>query len=395
MVVYGAVITATGQHKGQHGSEESMEYCTNCGTRLAPRTATCPTCGQVTSHPLLWQSEIDAEAETGYISYRRMQEHRSPSSPSPVQQRTRGKKKPHRIATEVVRGKKRSYGLPRWLLVLALVAALLMMTSGVGLIYYAVKMRPAQLAAQATATVSAIRTASTRSTAYANAQATRTVQAQATEDARATATAQAQVTAQAQATATALQQIYQQATGGKLALNASLQAQDSENWDEYNGEGGGGCAFTGGALHASVYQAHYYTPCFAHTTNFGNFALEVQMTFSKGDEGGIIFRGDDTTGRFYSFRIDSSGTYYLYLTKDDKNATRLVYNKSELIKTGASQTNILTVIGLHSDLYFYINKQFAGSVNDSTFTSGEIGVLAAEHTNTTDVAFSNMRVWIQ
>src|SRR5712692_5717212 len=92
--------------------------------------------------------------------------------------------------------------------------ALLVMFSGIGLIYYSTVLRPAQLHAQATGTAQTLLTVQARGTALANAQATGTAQA----FANATATAQAQVTAQAQATVTALQDIYTTATSGRPAL---------------------------------------------------------------------------------------------------------------------------------------------------------------------------------
>jgi hypothetical protein len=256
--------------------------------------------------------------------------------------------------------------------------ALLIMLGGVGLILYAGVVRPAQLRVQATATVQSIQTANTV-----------TAHAQATSFAAATATGQRL----AQATATAMQSLYLQSTSGTPILNETLAAQTSSNWDVYNAVGGGGCVFSGSALLASVSQPSFYVPCFAHATNFGNFAFEAQVNIVKGDQAGLIFRANDASSKFYVFRIGRDGNYALYLSKDAKNSVPIAEDSSSVIKTGLGQINILTVIAQNSNIYLYINKQFVGSVNDGTYASGEIGVFAGDNTNATEVAFSNIRVW--
>jgi hypothetical protein len=255
------------------------------------------------------------------------------------------------------------------------------MLGGFGLIFYAGVVRPAQLRVQATATVQSVQTA--------NAYVTVTARAQATAFAASTAMAQKQ----AQATATALQNLYVQSTSGAPLLNETLAAQTSSNWDVYDAVGGGGCAFSNGALLASVSQQNFYVPCFAHATNFSNFAFEVQADIIKGDEAGLIFRASDASSKFYVFRISRDGTYALYISQDEKNSVPLAEDSSAAIKTGLGQTNTLTVIAQSSNIYMYINQQFVGNANDSTYTSGEIGVFAGVHTNATEAAFSNVRVF--
>ena len=178
--------------------------------------------------------------------------------------------------------------------ILLIVLALLIMFSGFGLIYYSTVYHPNQLHMQATATVQTQQTRVAQSTATANAQATGTAVA----IANATATAQAQATANAVATATALQNIYNSATQGGPVLNDSLSSNTGSNWEEDQAQGGGGCAFTGGAYHASIDQKGFYFACAAQNTNFTNFAYQVQMTITKGDAGRISFMGIAT--RFIS-----------------------------------------------------------------------------------------------
>jgi hypothetical protein len=271
--------------------------------------------------------------------------------------------------------------LSKGLVTLLVFLALLSMLGGVGLILYAGVVHPAQLRAQATATVLRVQTA--------NAYVTATVQAQTTAFAASTTMARQQ----AQATATALQNLYIQSTSGPLLLDETLATQTSSNWDVYNAVGGGGCAFADGALLASVAQQNFYVPCFAHATHFSNFTFEAQADIIKGDEAGLIFRANDSSSQFYVFRINRDGTYALYISQNEKNSVPIAEDSSNAIKTGLGQTNILTVIARSSNIYMYINKQFVGSVNDSTYTSGEIGVFAGDNTNATEVAFRNVRVF--
>src|SRR5260221_12795781 len=42
-------------------------------------------------------------------------------------------------------------------------------------------------------------------------------------------------------------------------------------------------------------------------------------------------------------------------------------------KTNLNQTNLIIVIARGSYIYLYVNKQYAGSVTDNTYTSGQIG----------------------
>jgi hypothetical protein len=41
----------------------------------------------------------------------------------------------------------------------------------------------------------------------------------------------------------------------------------------------------------------------------------------------------------------------------------------------------------------YVNKQYLASVTDSTYSMGQIGVTAEDLTNSTEVVFSNAKVW--
>lgn len=264
----------------------------------------------------------------------------------------------------------------------AVIFALMMMASGVSLLFYTTVTRPVQIRFQATATVRSMLNAHAQATSLAHTQATATVEASTTAQAK------------AQATMAAQQQLYLQATSGTPALNSSLAFADTNRWDVYRTVDGGGCAFLNGAFHASVLQKNYYVPCFAQASNVKNFAFQIEMTLLQGDEGGLIFRADDANSRFYYLRIGHDTTYSLYASKEDKHSTSLLYDTSPAIKTALGQTNLVTVIAKESNIAIYINKTFVASMNDGTYNSGKIGVFASDKGTATDVAFSNAQVWV-
>jgi len=284
-------------------------------------------------------------------------------------------------------------GMSPTVIVLIIVLVLILL-AGSGLIYFVGVYQPQKMHADATATVNAQIT----STAQANAQATSNALATSTAQANATATAQASATAAASATATAYQAILSQATSGTLALNDSLSAPSSNNWDQLsasNSTQSGSCAYAGGAYESSMPTKGFFQPCYAEAPTFTNFAYQVQMTIKQGDEGGILFRADTANSKFYLLRITQSGAYdlFVYIDNQGTHAKNLLSNSTTLFKTGLNQPNTITVVAQGGNLYFYVNGQYFDNVNNTTLSSGKIGVFAESNTNSTVVAFSNAKVW--
>jgi zinc-ribbon domain len=389
-----------------------MRYCVACGTPLQPAMTICPNCGRFTPTPNANQASIgtDDRAVTAAASAQQMpfnaprpvgvagpsrpsydnaqaypptppQQTPQPYSPQPFSSNNTPPFTTPPFPASNPQGSKK---LPKGTVILLTTMALLIMIGGVALIYYTTIAQPAQFRAQATATVQTILTNNAQATATARGQATATAQAQA----RASATAQAK----AQATATAYQNLYTTATSGTPALTSPMAYQDGASWDVYNAVGGGGCAFAGNALHASIFVQHTYVPCLAQATAFSNFAFQVQMTTLKGDGGGLVFRADDANSKFYLFRIQRDGTFSLMVTSDSKTNTPLIDDTNPAVKTG-NKTNLVTIIAKGSNIYLYVNKQFVGSTSDSSYSSGKVGVFADDTDAATDVAFSNANVW--
>jgi serine/threonine protein kinase len=257
--------------------------------------------------------------------------------------------------------------------------------------------------ATATATLDSNATATVNGQATINAQATATVNGQATATAVAIAIANAQATATASslaATATASSlaataTAYATAvTSGTQELNDPLQDDSGGyGWDVAPFPGGGGCAFTQGAYHASMPQNGYLAPCFAQATNFSNFSYQVQMTIVKGDQGGIIFRANAHNGSFYYFSINRKGQYALESYNNYKPVQVLNKGSSSAIKTELGQPNLIAVVAIGSSFDLYVNEQHLVTVGDSTYSSGQVGVIAEDIGSPAEVVFSDALAW--
>ena len=275
-------------------------------------------------------------------------------------------------------------------LIIALIAAIVLIIAGSSLVYYLGVARPAQLHAQATATVVTRLTSQARGTAIANTHATGTAQAQA----NATTTAVAVATAQVQATMTAYVSMYTQATNGTPALNDPLTQNDSNNWNTYSSNGAN-CGFANGSLQATGQGGL----CFADATNFGDLAFQAKVNIVKGSAttaGGLMFRLDHTTLKFYVFGIDTNGNYFLALLQVVSNKTtfkNLTGGSSSALTTGFNTSNTLAILARGSNFYLYANKQYITQFSDSNSAAGSIGLFGSDSNNGVDVSFSNAEVW--
>ena len=213
-------------------------------------------------------------------------------------------------------------------------------------------------------------------------------------------TSDATATAQATARATAARATRTVQTNGGYPFSNTLLLNDpltnnskGQQWEEGSDEIGS-CAFTGGAYHDSLEQANRFHACIARASNFSNFTYEVQMTIIKGDCGGIIFRRSGPS--FYYLRVCQDGSYtfirYASDTDTQKNLT-LKTSTAAAIHKGLNQANLVAVVARGSKLDLYVNRQLIASVSDNSYTQGQIGLVAKEIQNPTEVVFSNVKVW--
>jgi serine/threonine protein kinase len=203
-------------------------------------------------------------------------------------------------------------------------------------------------------------------------------------------------TTNATATVTGLQNVYNIATDRTPALDDPLRDNSKGNsWEEGTNSSGGTCAFTGGAYHVSQSNTHYFQDC-PGGPYFSNFVFEVYMKIIKGDAGGVIFRANTSDTDFYVFVVGQDGTYQLFLCVGNDCNRTIRGGTSSAIKQGLNQTNLIAVVAQTSTIGLFVNHQLLDSVDDNTFSSGLIGVIAlpwASNGHPTGVVYSNAKVW--
>jgi serine/threonine protein kinase len=234
---------------------------------------------------------------------------------------------------------------------------------------------------------------------YTNQIATTQAEAIATAQAIATDTAQTNATATAQAIATATASVVAASPdpyppgGGTLALYDPLHNESiGSGWDT----GSINCTFTGHAYQVSAINIDHSQYCTARSTDFSNFAFEVQINILQGDVGGMIFRADAANNSYYIFFVGRNGYYSLFACKSNICNSLVVSKFSPAIKQGLNQSNTIAVVATGTTITLYVNGKQLASMQDSTFTHGQIGVLASPAPNTshlTEVAYTNARVW--
>jgi serine/threonine protein kinase len=226
-------------------------------------------------------------------------------------------------------------------------------------------------------------------TATARTHGTAQAQTQATANAFASTNTRIAASATAQGRATATTQVNPYPpNSGTLVINDQL----SDNSKGYGWEGGerdgGFCTFTGGAYHSNVPLSGTFHSCLALKTNFTDFAFEVQAKVISGTTSGIVFRANRVTTHLYYFIIDKSGNFYLKVYFDKFGTSSVIASGSDpAIKSDGN--NLIAVVARGGQIELYINKHLIKTLNDTTFSSGQIGVVVLAG----EAAFSNARVW--
>jgi serine/threonine protein kinase len=217
----------------------------------------------------------------------------------------------------------------------------------------------------------------------------------------ATATTQAIITATASAQANASATVVAQNPdpyppyNWKLALLDPLKDNSKGyNWTQ-NNDSGGSCMFSGGALYVTAPISPLYHGCAAQDTDFSNFAFEVQISFITGDCGAIFFRGNIATSHYYYFRICEDGSYdFLFYNSHGQATNTFKSSSSPAINSGPGQSNTIAAVANNSSISVYVNHQIIASIIDTNYSEGQIGVFADNDTHSTEVTFSNAKVWI-
>ncbi|HLI69230.1 MAG TPA: protein kinase [Ktedonobacteraceae bacterium] len=233
--------------------------------------------------------------------------------------------------------------------------------------------------------VTATATAKANATNSAITSATQQVVAtqQAATAIAAAATARAQATVQsAGATATAV-------TSRAPVLSDPLSGQDSNNW----ADDGISCAFQNNAYFVTASGTNTLQPCISSSLQYSNAAFQINVTLISAADAGLIFRASSDGSRFYDFEITNQGQFYLRY-RNNGAYTFLIQNTPSSSIKGAGEQNTLLVIANGSTFQLFINGTFVGQTQDSTFSSGQLGVatgtLSSDHG---DASFANLTIY--
>ncbi len=186
---------------------------------------------------------------------------------------------------------------------------------------------------------------------------------------------------------------------GTLLFFDPLSQERGSEWSSYSINGtGGACQFIGGAYHASQQQTKYLQWCPTRRT-FDNFAFEVQLTITRGNCGGVIFRIENLE-HYYYFGVCQNGRSGLrkYVSLSDSDSQLLYITNNPAIHAGLGHQNTIAVIASGSTMTFYVNEQEIAHVWDSSYTVGQVALVAGPYQggfgdDVTDVAYRNARLW--
>ena len=261
---------------------------------------------------------------------------------------------------------------PPWTLIMLVLAVLVLAGGVIGAIAFVNHNN--QVVANATATAQIAR----------NATATVVI---------AKATFTAQTNAAATATANANSDPYTHR--GTLAINDPLSQLSQSHFINFT-KSGGSCEFTNGNYQQQATQQNENFVCLAQgVVDFSHFTFEVRIEILDGNCGGMTFRSPNgMVSDTYAYVVCSDGGYFVAAYQGGVEHT-LKIGSSSAILTGLQAINTLAIVADGNTFNLFVNKQQIATISDpnSTFSHGDIGLLAEDVNTPTKVVFSKLRVW--
>ncbi len=210
----------------------------------------------------------------------------------------------------------------------------------------------------------------------------------------ATASAQANATANAQATGTVVASHYP--FSNNLVLNDPLT--DDSHVGQYGWDENTSCSFSAGSYHTFEKTAQHFHLCVANTPTFANFTFEVQMAIKSGGataQGGVLFRADLNNDRFYVLFLDTQGNYELDIQANQSGENTRVLRSGQVsgYATGFSQVHTIGIVAKGTQITLYVDQKQVTQVTDTTYTSGQLGVISSFGSSSTEVVYNNAKVW--
>jgi hypothetical protein len=151
-----------------------------------------------------------------------------------------------------------------------------------------------------------------------------------------------------------------------------------------------------GEFRLTVYQPEYSTWSYPDPPrDFADFALEVDARRVSGppdNEFGVLVRYQPETDEYYLFAISSNGFFSVQKYQANEWQKLVDWTESTAILQG-EEVNRLRVTGQGDKMRFFVNGEPLTQVEDTSFRSGSIGLLASTNEKGgVAVAFDNLRV---
>jgi hypothetical protein len=103
---------------------------------------------------------------------------------------------------------------------------------------------------------------------------------------------------------------------------------------------------------------------------------------------GIVFRVSSLSD-FYGFEVSGNGTWFVWKCAGGKCEKIVPSTQTSALHGDIGETNTLSVLMQASHFEFFINGEKVGTVNDESYTSGNVGLEAGKGV---EVTFSNLTI---
>ncbi len=156
------------------------------------------------------------------------------------------------------------------------------------------------------------------------------------------------------------------------------------------------CLFSKDGYHITGIKKGFVSDSLLIKQAFGDTVIEVKGIIAQGDPQnagiGIEFRvPQDSEDAGYGFVVYDDGTYDVQKWDAQGTSSDLVgTTPSSIIPRGLNQLNDLKIVIKGTQFTFYDNGQQVATASDSTYTSGYIGLAAAEQG--TEAVFSDLLI---
>jgi hypothetical protein len=169
--------------------------------------------------------------------------------------------------------------------------------------------------------------------------------------------------------------------GGKIIYQNAMDGSNKSDWTNDSN-----CFFGSGGYHIN---AGYI--CYSPADRVGNADTTVSVKQISGPiiySYGMVIRRV-SKGNYYAFQINANGKWLFSKVVNGTNTDIVALTSNAAIKTGLNQVNTLSVRAQGSHFVFSVNGTQVGTADDSTFTSGDTGLVGY---NGIEVIFTNLSV---